>query len=169
MEWKSGREGRSNCLYEKQKHYSHLCQGCCWRTRIRDRSVLFLAFLLGFSRYPGTSVLVTSASDGILVFMEDLVYTGLMGLSSSVLTGRCCLRIIKSLKVSLSEVVLLTADVSWQPLFFITRSRVEWVLHQRWTLCPKTRLQLTLPVLLLFLAIVCMLIEHFLRMYSPRN
>lgn len=95
-------------------------------------------WLLGFSRYPGTSARVTSASDGIPVFMEDLVYAGLTGLSSSVPTGRYCVRATNSSKVILSEVVLLTAAVSWKPLFFITRSRVEWVLHQRWTLCPKT-------------------------------
>lgn len=94
-------------------------------------------FSSGFQQVPKDR-LVASASDGIPVFMEDLVYTGLTGLSSSVPTGRCCLWATNSLKVILSEVVLLTAAVSWQPLFFITRSRIELVLHQRWTLCPKT-------------------------------
>ena len=84
--------------------------------------MLFLAFLLGFSRYLGTSVIVTGASDGVPVFMQDLAYTGLTGLSGSVPTGRCCLHATDSLKVNslksiLSGVVLLTAAVSWQPLF----------------------------------------------------
>lgn len=121
MEWKSRRGRRSSCLHEKQKHYSHLHQGNCWRTKSRDRSVLFPTFLLGSSRYLGISVLVTSASNGIPVFTHIWAYTGLSGLSSSVPTGRCCLWATDSLKVNsltiiLSGVVLLTAAVSWQPL-----------------------------------------------------
>lgn len=79
------------------------------------------AFILVFSRYPGISVLITSASDGIPVFTQDLAYTGTTGLSGCVPAGRCCLWATDSLKVSslkiiLSGVVLLTAALSWQPL-----------------------------------------------------
>jgi len=93
-------------LHENQKHYSHLCQGCYWRTESRDRSVLFPAFLLGSSRYLGTSVLVTSASDGVPVFTQDLAYTGLTGLSGSVPTGRYCLRATDSLKGNCLKIIL---------------------------------------------------------------
>lgn len=46
--------------------------------------MLLPAFLLGSSRYLGTSMLVTSASDGIPVFTEGLAYTELTGLSGTV-------------------------------------------------------------------------------------
>lgn len=66
-------------------------------------------------------MLITSASDGIPVFTQDLASTGTTGLSGRVPTGRHCLWATDSLKVSslkiiLSGVVLLTAAVSWQPL-----------------------------------------------------
>lgn len=65
-------------------------------------------------------MLITSARDGIPAFTPDLAYTGTAGPSGSVPTGGCCVWATDSLKVSslkiiLSEVVLLTAAVSWQP------------------------------------------------------
>lgn len=87
----------------------------------REISAVFPAFILAFSRYPGTSVLITSASDGIPVFTQDLAYTGTTAPSGNVPTWRCCVWATGSLKVSslkiiLSGFVLLTAAVSWQPL-----------------------------------------------------
>lgn len=76
MEWES-RRGRGKAAFMKNRNTTGSCAKAVGGELRAERDLCsFPAFILVFSRYPGASVLITSASNGIPVLTQDLAYSG---------------------------------------------------------------------------------------------